>query len=307
MNRMLFNSEHRLRNGWWALIFVVLLILSGYAQVGVLKVAKAMGIPNGPWTRAVGTLVILGATWAAMRLRKEPFANVGYDLNGRWLKEFGLGAGIGIGQLGLAALAVWALGGVHFEWDPARNLQSLGSGLVFFLFVAITEESLFRGFLFQRLRDGMGLWPTQLLLAALFALAHWFNPGMHGTTKVWATLDIFVGALVFGMAYVRTGSLALPIGLHLGWNWMQGHVMGFGVSGNQFSHGWVHPTFLGKPEWLTGGAFGLEASIFAVLVDLALLGLLLAWKGALPQPAVLRPNGATEPFEAPSKNPILQP
>jgi hypothetical protein len=141
--------------------------------------------------------------------------------------------------------------------------------------VALWEENLFRGFLFQRLVDGLGAWPAQVILALLFAQAHWGNPGMHGATKAWATLDIALAAVFLGLAYLRTRSLALPIGIHLGWNWTQGNVLGFGVSGTSVQHGWVHPVFQGKPEWMSGGAFGLEASLFGVLA--VLVGILLLW------------------------------
>jgi hypothetical protein len=280
MKAIFFNSNERLRNGWWAALFLIALVLFGFAQVGVQWVCNKLHLPGGAWVHAIGTLAVLGATWSVLKLRQEPLATIGFDLDRRWTREFAWGSAIGIVQMLVAVLAVSALGGVRLEFDPARSLQAVGSGLVMFVLVSIKEETLFRGFLFQRLRDGIGLWPTQFLLASFFALAHWANPGMHGATKFWATLDIFIGALVFGMAYVRTGSLALPIGIHLGWNWMQGHVMGFGVSGNQFGHGWVKPIFLGKPEWMTGGTFGIEASIFAVVVDLTLLSLLLGWKGS---------------------------
>src|SRR5207342_863423 len=129
---------------------------------------------------------------------------------------------------------------VRFELDPARSLGAVAFGLYMFIFVAFLEELLFRGFLFQRLVAGMGVWPAQLALALLFALAHWGNPGMAGAAKVWATFDIALAAITLGLAYLRTGSLALPIGLHLGWNWAQGHVLGFGVSGIGLT-GWLHP------------------------------------------------------------------
>lgn len=128
-----------------------------------------------------------------------------------------------------------------------------------FVCAALLEELLFRGFVFQRLIDGIGTGGAQALMAVLFAVGHWGNPGMEGATEFWATLDTILGALVLGFAYLRTSSLALPIGLHFGWNWAQGAVLGFDVSGfNQA--GWLAPTILGKPQWLTGGAFGPEAS-----------------------------------------------
>ena len=125
---------------------------------------------------------------------------------------------------------------------------------------------MFRGFVFQRLVDGIGATGALLLMGALFAFAHWGNPGMHGATLAWASLDTVVASVMLGLAYLRTGSLALPIGIHFGWNWLQGSVLGFDVSGIDQA-GWLLPQLLDKPQWLTGGAFGPEASAFAVLVD----------------------------------------
>jgi membrane protease YdiL (CAAX protease family) len=166
-----------------------------------------------------------------------------------------------------------------------------------FAFAALLEELLFRGFLFQRLVAGIGAWPTQLLLAVLFAVAHAGNPGMEGATAVWASIDIGLAAILLGLAYLRTRSLALPFGLHLGWNWAQGYLLGFGVSG--FDHtGWLQPVFLDKPQWLTGGTFGPEASVFGVVVDVLMIAVLWRWKGTadaaapLAAPRALRSQAA---------------
>ena len=105
---------------------------------------------------------------------------------------------------------------------------------------------------------------------------------MEGTTEFWATLDTVLGALLLGFAYLRTGSLALPIGIHFGWNWAQGALLGFDVSGLGQA-GWLLPELLGKPQWLTGGSFGPEASVFSVLVDATAVLLLWRWKGVATQ------------------------
>jgi membrane protease YdiL (CAAX protease family) len=278
MHRWLFDREQRLRNGWWVLIFLAILTAFLLAMVGFQWACRKLGIPGGAWLQIVGSLALLGSTWSVLKLRKESIRSVGFDLNRRWFRDLGWGALIGMGQILLAVLAMWAFGGVRLELNPAHSLRVLASGAIIFFFAALNEETLYRGFLFQRLRDGLGVLPTQLLLALLFSMSHWGNPGMHGLTRVWAALDLGIGALVFGLAYLRTGGLALPIGLHLGWNWMQGHVLGFGVSGFKIQ-GWLRPVFLGKAEWLTGGSFGIEASVFAVAVDLLLLALLMSWKG----------------------------
>ena len=70
--------------------------------------------------------------------------------------------------------------------------------------------------MFKSLVDGLGVWPAQLLIGGLFVLTHLDNPGMTGATRLWAGVNIFLASILFGLAYVRTRSLALPIGIHFG-------------------------------------------------------------------------------------------
>ncbi|WP_243303344.1 CPBP family intramembrane glutamic endopeptidase [Geothrix oryzisoli] len=287
MHSIFFDQGRRLRNGWWALLYLAILVTCASAFQGlVAPLLKRAGIRGGDWVVGLLFLFSLLAAWLCTRLRGESLASTGWQLNGRWVREAAWGTLLGIGVMLLAAGLLWAVGGVTWELDPGRSFRSLGLGFGMFALVALWEENLFRGFVFQRLVAGLGAWPAQVILALFFAGAHWGNPGMHGATKVWATLDIALAAVFLGLAYLRTRSLALPIGIHLGWNWAQGHVLGFGVSGTSVAHGWVRPVFQGKPEWVSGGAFGLEASVFgvaAVLVGILLLGW---WRGSAPASAV---------------------
>lgn len=173
---------------------------------------------------------------------------------------------------------IFVAGGVRFEPDPARGLAALAYGIWSFAWVAVLEELLFRGFVFQRLVDAASAPIALGLMAALFAIAHWGNPGMEGTTRVWATIDTVLGGIVLGQAYLRTGSLALPIGIHFGWNWIQGSILGFDVSGLDQA-GWLLPQLLDKPQWLTGGSFGPEASVFSVVADASIALMLWRWRG----------------------------
>jgi uncharacterized protein len=132
--------------------------------------------------------------------------------------------------------------------------------LLLFAGVAITEELLFRGFVFQRLISGLGVWPAQLIIAAFFLLTHCSNPGMIGSTKLVASINIFLASILFGVAFLRTRSLALPLGLHWMANWVQGSVLGFGVSGTEqlgvLKAGFWRSTYLADRR-----QFGLEASV----------------------------------------------
>ena len=272
LKTLFFNADGKLRNGWWIVIFIVCIAITRFAYKPLTHGLKGLGLPQ-LWLEPLPFLLALLATWACTRLRKEPLSSVGFRLDRRWFREIVWGTLSGIGMALIAVGMIWVIGGVRFELDPSRSLGALLIGLYFFFFVALLEETLFRGFIFQRLLDGVGVWPAQIALATLFAVAHWGSPGMQGSTEMVAFLDLFLAAVLLGLAYLRTRSLALPIGLHLGWNWTQGHVLGFGVSGYDFK-GWWHPIFQGKAEWLTGGVFGPESSIFSPLVSLVVIVLL---------------------------------
>ena len=280
---LLRGTDHRLRNGWWMLIFIGFVVLTRFAYGPVTRGLRDLGLTDA-WLEPMPFLFILLATWAVVRLRKEPLSSVGFQLGRPWFRQAALGLALGVGSLLLAVLLIAAAGGVTLQLDPQRSVAALAYGLYVFLFVSLFEETLFRGFLFQRLVAGAGIWVAQLAFALLFAIGHWDNPGMDGATKVVASIELGLAAVLLGLAYLRTRSLALPIGIHLGWNWAQGYVFGFGVSGTEHP-GWWQPVFHGAPQWLSGGEFGPEASVFGILVDLLLIGLLWRWKGLATLPA----------------------
>jgi membrane protease YdiL (CAAX protease family) len=287
VRKFLFDSDHRLRNGWWALIFLACVLATTQVYTPISRWLQALGVAMD-WLQPGPVVMVLVATWVCTRLRRERLDSVGLRLDRRWARELAWGIALGGGTLLLAAGLIAAIGGVRFELDPARSVAHLAFGLYLFVSVSVLEELLFRGFLFQRLVAGLGVWPTQLALAALFALAHWGNPGMEGITKAWATIDIALAAVMLGLAWLRTRSLALPIGLHLGWNWTQGHLLGFGVSGMDVP-GWWHPVFQGMPAWMTGGEFGPEASVFGIVADLVMLAVVWKWPSRAvdpPRPAI---------------------
>ena len=125
---------------------------------------------------------------------------------------------------------------------------------------ALTEELLFRGILFRWIEEFAGSWVALGTTSALFGLAHLLSPHASG----FAALAIAVEAgLLFGGAYMLTRSLWFPIGLHAAWNFTQGTIFGVPVSGGS-AHGILEANLWG-PELLSGGAFGLEASVFALV------------------------------------------
>ena len=277
MKRIFFDSQGRLRNGWWILIFVVLFLVSRAVYRPVSQAIQHADLGTA-WLQPLPFIFALLVTWCCTRLRRQSLGSVGFVLDRHWAVESALGAAFGcIAILAITGLIV-AASGVQLTLDPGRSLGAIASAAWVFLFVALFEETLFRGFVFQRLVEGAGAWPALIGLALVFAVAHWGNPDMTGATKIWATFDTALGAIVLGLGYLRTRSLAFPVGFHFAWNWTQGALLGFDVSGFDQA-GLLQPLLLDKPEWMTGGNFGPEASVFAVIVDLTLIGLLWKWRG----------------------------
>lgn len=196
--------------------------------------------------------------------RRKSISELTGKFNLTGLKEFIYGLIIGALLMILPAVLFTLFGLV--KWNANEfNSSILFDGITLFIAVAIAEELLFRGFIFQRLLESFGKWPAQLLMAALFLLTHINNPGMNGIVKILASINIFIASILFGIAYLKTKSLLMPIGLHFMANFMQGTLLGFGVSGNKESSV-LKPIFNDVPVWLSGGEFGIEASFFGLVI-----------------------------------------
>ncbi|WP_257458431.1 CPBP family intramembrane glutamic endopeptidase [Archangium lipolyticum] len=298
MRAVFFNVENSLRNGWKSLGYF---LMTALFVVGLIFIRRTLPDNVRPFVPepVLAFLGALVATWVCSRLERTSLAAQGFAISGDSCRDFGLGLAGGTGLVGLVALGVWLLDGFHLVRTPDGAASNLLKSAWTMLAVALFEETLFHGYAFQRAIRGMGpLW-SQLVFATIFSLAHPFDPGMNGSVRVMAMLNIFLAGWMLGYCYLRTGRLALPVGVHLGWNWALGS-LGFGVSGNA-SKGWWTPVFHGKPEWLTGGDFGLEGSaISVVLLALAVVGLA-RWKGEKAHQEL--PTRAPPPAPPPSPSP----
>lgn len=275
-------ADGGLRSGWWALIWALAHQILPFLTLALLLLLLPLDRLGAAGWEAVALLNALGATAFCLGLRAEGPGSLGLALDRRFLRDLTLGLLAGVLLLGLAALALAAGGGVRWERAPAVGMAPLVRGFAFYLLVALVEELVYRGFAFQRLLEVAGPWPGLLLGGAWFAWAHAGNPGMDDPIqRAWALATIALAGLFLGLAWLRTRSLALPIGLHLGWNWMQGSVLGFAVSGTTDYLGpWRAVVDPARPAWYHGGTFGLEASVFGALAALAAVLGLGAWKGA---------------------------
>ena len=263
MKTIFYNKKNKLRSLWWIFIFFIILFLILLPVVlASHKFSFEISIP------LQGLIVIL-ATWICQLISKSSLSEITGKFDFTAIKYLLVGMGIGVLLMLVPATILFATNYVEFSINNISNYIIL-EGVVICLSVAVTEELLFRGFIFQRLIKSIGQWPAQLVIALLFLLTHSNGLSNAGDLKWWGSLNIFLASIMFGIAYIRTNSLALPIGIHFMANLMQGTVLGFGVSG-QTSESILITKAINGPSWMHGGNFGLEASLLGLLMVITMI------------------------------------
>jgi membrane protease YdiL (CAAX protease family) len=203
----------------------------------------------------------------------------------QWLRHLALGLAAGFLVFSVA-VALAAMLGVYRVVGQGDLSGLLAALLASAIFPAVSEELVFRGILFRWLEEWGGSWVALLVTSALFGAAHLMNPN---ASPIAAIGIAFEAGVMLGAAYMLTRSLWLPMGIHAAWNFAQGEVYDIPVSGTAV-HGMVDARLCCNPL-LTGGGFGLEASLIAIVVatifGLWLLSLAIR-KGELVQPRWVR-------------------
>jgi membrane protease YdiL (CAAX protease family) len=247
-----------------------------------LATLSALLTGNYLWLMVLLEFVIAMVSVGIFRLLidRRSLGSLGWGLEA-FPGEAATGFLMGPALLGIAALLMMASG--HLEWvdinfDPSALFVSLG----LMALIAFSEEMVFRGYILGNLLDSFGnKWVALLLSGILFAAFHFTNPGVHTL----AFVNLFLAGLLLGINYIYTRNLWFSFLFHLSWNFFQGPVLGFKVSGLSL------PTLLvAEPKgdlFITGGEFGLEGSILNTIVSfIALCVLALFFEKKYASPAV---------------------
>lgn len=260
----IFRTETRqIRNVWWIAIFYLVLSVFTFPAIWISQYFQyELGVE-------IQALIVVVTSFICQHLMKLPFNKLTGTLDSVWVMQLLKGLGAGALLMLLPALFLFAGGWVTWEVQQV-DFYSLVSSTVLFVAVAVAEEFLFRGFIFQRLIASAGIWVSQIIMAGYFLLIHIDNPGMEGLSKVIASINIFLASILLGITYIKTKRLAMPLGIHFMANWVQGYLLGFGVSGN-IEKGLFSPVIVNNSNWLTGGSFGLEASVPGVVMLLMMI------------------------------------
>ena len=214
------------------------------------------------WPQLLAALAILSSYGAWVRfVEKRPATELSHR---RALPEFS--AGLAIGVLMVAGLfgILYALGYYQVSGMNAWTMKIV-QPLAAMVLVGVLEEVIGRAIVFRITEESLGSWPAILVSSLLFGLVHLPNEGA-GPLSIGIT--VAAGAF-FAAAYMLTRRLWLCIGIHAAWNYTMGSIFSVAVSGHE-SKGLLVGQLTG-PDWITGGSYGLEASILTLLV-LVLLG-----------------------------------
>ncbi len=294
MKKVFWNpNEKRLRAGWRiglqgfiftslsgvvALFLVILLLLFRVENLDALDLGSGnlvtgwMGLLSAI-SSSLGILVSLYL--AALFIDRRPFSDFGFHLEKYWWRQLGFGLLLG-GALMAGIFSVeYALGWVTIN-DPATGFFTDSSqlipviqGLFVYTLVGFYEEAYFRGYLLRNLAEGLNflrlgsrgaLLIAWFLSSVVFGILHALNPN----SSLVSTVNIAFAGIFLGFGYILTGELAIPVGLHISWNFFQGMVFGFSVSGIPASKS-IFSINQGGPDWVTGGAFGPEAGFIGLV------------------------------------------
>lgn len=228
----------------------------------------AIGAVDGSWlpTLVLGfvaaALALLTYRWVVRRTERRAVTEVGRAGAGSATLR---GVALGVTMFAVVIACITLTGG--YRVDGWGSVSFAVGFLGFTAAAAVTEELMFRGVLFRVVEERAGTWGALALTAVVFGAMHLINP--HAT--VWGAIAIAIEAGgMLGAAYAATRTLWLPIGLHAGWNVAAAGIFGTEVSGNDTPQGLLEGVTSG-PVLLSGGAFGPEGSLFAVLAGAALM------------------------------------
>ena len=212
-------------------------------------------------------ILLLFIVWVKV-IEKNSLSTLGF-VKKNWLKYLGWGILISLLQMGVIAL-VYQVGGIgtfelnELSLEPILFILGL---FPFWLLQGGTEEVATRGWLLTRIAARTNLPLAIAISSSLFGILHLGNAGV----TFLSVLNIILDGVLAGLLFIYTDSIWLVVAQHGTWNYVQGNLLGFQVSGTGADASIFSFTMGDGPVWLTGGAFGAEGSIITTLVLLVSL------------------------------------
>jgi membrane protease YdiL (CAAX protease family) len=270
-------DEPRLRAGWRILIqfisLFIIVIFIGFLAQFLIQFGLNEYLGSIIVVFAITTSVFMGRRF----LDRRSFVSLGLKLDTWTILDLFAGFAIGGMMIGLIFYLEKTLGwltidGYALQNFPLEEIRGAAiAALITFIFVGWQEELVTRGYILQNLIEGLNVFWAVIISSILFGLMHFANPN----SSINGAVGIFLIGIFLSYAYLATRQLWLPVGLHIGWNFFEGTIFGYPVSGVDSFH--VLRQSVNGPRLITGGSFGPEAGL-VLLVGLVLgVGLVYAY------------------------------
>ena len=280
-------NKKKLPNFIWAIILSLIFMYGGSLMGSLATVPFFLALRNIPLffnNKDLLSLLITLFSFAFISLlvffrvtviEKRSFSSIGFNKN-NWLKKYSLGFLIGLAMMSIIVLILLPFGYITIEKNPIQpvGVSAIASVLVIlfgWIIQGATEEIVTRGWLLNVLSTKYNIGVGLLISSTLFGLMHLTNPNVNYI----AVINIILVGLFYGLYVIKTNDLWAVCGMHSAWNFAQGNIFGFKVSGLDVSVGSLIDLNLVGSDFVTGGIFGPEAGITATFILLASIGILL--------------------------------
>lgn len=266
-NRIIVNRKNQVRAGWKiASVVMISIILTVLLEMALhfLSPNKAAWRVISPFIQRVAFIL---AVLIVLKIidEKRP-RDIGLISFRRGYRDFIAGFILGALAMTVIFFVLWGFGSVSLENRLAEPNWSrfLWSGLLLYIAVGFAEELFFRGYCLNTLLQIGNQRMAIIGSSLIFTLAHFGNPNL----TVVGLINIFIVGALLAFMFFKTGNLWMPIGFHIAWNYFQGDVFGFPVSGT-VPHGIYNIAGMRGAFW-SGGAFGPEGGLLATALIVAL-------------------------------------
>jgi membrane protease YdiL (CAAX protease family) len=227
----------------------------GYFLIQKMELSKGYNLILPQLFGLIGTFLI---TWIFIKfIDKKPFYTLGF-VKRKMGEDIFLGITIGFVMMALGFYILKYFGQIEIESIQIDYLK-LFIGILLFIVVAINEELILRGYMLNNFMDSMPRYWALLVSSLIFASLHLGNANIDAI----GFGNIILAGFLLGISYTYTKSLWFPIALHFSWNFFQGSIFGYAVSGNE-TYSLIKQTRTADTIW-NGGKFGFEASITAII------------------------------------------
>ncbi len=253
---------------------MALAVISQLAGIGFLETATSATLLHElnnflvlEFFLMIGSFLIV---WLFTRwIEKKPLISIGLQIKDKSDQLFfGIAAGaiiMGLGVVILKLLSLYDVAKIEFV------SSTFFSSIFLCVFISVSEEVVVRGYILRNLMHSFPKYMALIISALLFALLHAFNPNL----SIVGMINLFIAGLLLGASYIFTKNLWFPIGLHFGWNFFQGPIFGFNVSGIDLNALIIQEP-LEEQLW-SGGNFGFEGSLLASIISIAALIMVIAY------------------------------